>query len=175
MMKEMSIRPAVMDDAVLLSVLAATTFYEAYFEQDEPDNLARYVNESFAVEKVRAEIAEPGSMFFIVFVDGKAVGYARLIENSRLDCVEGGRVIELKRLYILERVRGTGIGRRLMEYCLDEARRRSFDVLWLGVWEKNVRAHEFYAKFGFAEAGTVTFPYGDVEGTNLVLQLSLDD
>jgi len=171
--ERLNIREAGEGDAVLLSILASTTFHEAYFEQDESANLARYVNESFAIEAVQAEIAEPGSLFFIVFAKGKAVGYARLIEDSRLDCVQGERVVELKRLYILERVRRTGIGRLLMEHCLGEASRRGFDVLWLGVWEENARALEFYAKFGFREAGTIMFPYGDVEGTNLVLQIEL--
>ena len=169
-----SIRKASVDNAVLISVLASTTFYEAYFEQDESSNLAGYINESFDIETVRAEIKDPQSTFFLIFLDGKAVGYARLIDDSMTDGVADDRVVELKRIYILERVWGTGTGEALLTHCIEIARNRGFNAIWLGVWEENQRAQKFYAKYGFEQVGTVTFPYGDVDGTNLVLQLRLE-
>ena len=169
-----SIRKASVNDAVLISVLASTTFYEAYFEQDESSNLAGYIHESFDLATVRAEIADPQSTFFLIFFEGKAVGYARLIDGSTTEGVTAGRVIELKRIYILERVWGTGIGETLLMHCVETARNRGFATIWLGVWEENQRAQKFYAKYGFKRVGTVTFPYGDVDGTNLVLQLPLE-
>ena len=168
-----SIRKASVDDAVLISVLASTTFYEAYFEQDESSNLAGYIHESFDIETVQAEIEDPRSTFFLIFLGGKAVGYARLIDDSTTDGVADDRVVELKRIYILERLWGAGIGDRLLVRCIETARKRGFQTIWLGVWEENQRAQRFYAKYGFCQIGTVTFPYGDVDGTNLVLQLSL--
>ena len=171
--ENISIRPATADDIVLISVLASTTFYEAYFEQDESSNLSGYINESFDMATVRDEIEDSQSTFFLIFLDGKAVGYARLIDDSTTDCVGDGRVIELKRIYILERCWGTGIGDRLLGHCIETARNRSFKTIWLGVWEENQRAQKFYAKYGFEQIGTLTFPYGNVDGTNLVLQLSL--
>ena len=168
--ENISIRPATIDDAVLISVLASTTFYEAYFEQDESANLAGYIHESFDIETVRAEIEDARSTFFLMFHRTKAVGYARLIDDSTTDTVAEGRVIELKRIYILERVWGTGIGDKLLVHCIETARNRGFVAIWLGVWEENLRAQRFYAKYGFDQVGTVTFPYGDVDGTNLVIE-----
>lgn len=171
--RDISIRAATIADAVLISVLASTTFYEAYFTQDESQNLANYISESFEVEGIRAEISDPDSTFFLIFLDEKAVGYTKLISNSRLGCISHPKAIELKRIYLVERVWRTGIGKTLLEHCIKEARSRGFDVIWLGVWEENLRAQRFYAKFGFSEVGTITFPYGDVDGTNLVLQLEI--
>ena len=165
-----SIRQATPDDAVLISVLASTTFYEAYFEQDESENLASYIYPAFAVEALRAEIEDPTSTFFLIFQHGKAVGYARLIDDSTTDGITESRVIELKRFYLLERVWGTGIGNALLNHCIETARNRAFVAIWLGVWEENIRGQRFYAKCGFSKVGTLTFPYGDVDGTNLVLQ-----
>jgi len=168
-----SIRNAGIDDAVLISVLASTTFYEAYSRQDESHNLAEYISESFAVPAVIDEIADPASTFLIAYVDGKAVGYARLIDYSTTDGVDIGRVIELKRIYILEHLWGTGVGELLLTQCITTASERGFDAIWLGVWEENPRARRFYDKFGFKQVGTLTFPYGDVVGINLVLQKNL--
>ena len=140
-----SIRKASVDDAVLISVLASTTFYEAYFEQDESSNLAGYIHESFDIETVQAEIEDPRSTFFLIFLGGKAVGYARLIDDSTTDGVADNRVVELKRIYILERVWRTGIGDTLLMHCVKTVRDKGFAVIWLGVWEENRRARNVCA------------------------------
>lgn len=170
---QITIRRATADDAVLISALATTTFFEAYFVQDESANLAAYIYDSFKPETLRAEIAAPDSRFFIISVDSRAVGYAKTIDNSRVEGIAGEKVIEIKRIYIVERFWGTGAGKTLLKYCIADARERGFEQLWLGVWEENTRAQRFYLKFGFEQVGTVTFPYGEVEGTNLVLSIKL--
>ena len=167
---DISIRKADRDDAVLISVLATTTFYEAYCRQDESRNLAGYIAESFAVSTIIDEIEDPTSTFLIASIDGKAVGYARLVDYSTTDGISGQRVIELKRLYILERLWGTGAGEALLTNCVEIAAEREFDTIWLGVWEENQRARRFYDRLGFRQVGTLMFPYGDVVGTNLVLE-----
>lgn len=171
--EQISIKQATADDAVLISALATTTFFEAYFVQDESANLAAYILDSFEPKKLRDEITGPDSRFFIVSVDGKAAGYAKTIDGSRIDAVIADKVIEIKRIYVVERFWGTGVGKTLLEYCISDARDRGFEQLWLGVWEENLRAQRFYAKFGFEPVGKVTFPYGDVCGTNLVLRIDL--
>jgi len=174
MEQELSIRKANDADAVLISVLASTTFYEAYFEQDESRNLARYIHESFDVGTVLAELADPNTTFHIIFVNGMAAGYARMIAESIGDGVTGERVVEVRRFYIVERYWRGGVGTHLLEHCINEAKRQSFEVIWLAAWEQNARAQAFYAKFGFRHVGMQTFPYGDVVGINKVLELPLN-
>ena len=171
--EKIEIRQATFDDLVLISVLASTTFYEAYFEQDGSANLARYIHESFALDALTTEFQDRKTTFLLVFVNGKAVGYARLIEDSAIDGIISPGSIELKRIYVLERYWGTGAGKALLEQCIGLASDRGSESIWLGVWEENRRAQAFYAKYDFRKVGTVTFPYGDVVGTNLVLELKL--
>ncbi len=167
------IRPADEHDAVLLSVLATTTFFEAYFEQDESANLAAYINGAFGVDSIREEIADPASSSFIILVNGKAAGFARMIDGSNINSAAPGSVVEIRRIYIVERLWRTGLGSRLLRHCIDTARARGFESLWLEAWEENARARNFYARFGFVETGKVSKPYGNVTGINLVLELSL--
>ena len=70
-------------DAKLISVLGAVTFYEAYFEQDNPHDLANYIHESFALEKICAEIEDKNEAFFIIYLNEKAVGYAKMREGFK--------------------------------------------------------------------------------------------
>jgi len=91
-------------------------------------------------------------------------------EDSSVDCVKNETAIELQRIYTVERVFGTGIGARLLNHCLETAKTKGFKSLWLGVWEKNLRAQKFYAKHGFRRVGELTFPYGETVGINYVLE-----
>ncbi|MEP6901676.1 MAG: GNAT family N-acetyltransferase [Actinomycetota bacterium] len=167
---KIKIRQGTAADAKLISVLGTVSFYEAYFEQDDAHDLANYIQESFELEKIRAEIEDTKTTFFIIYSDEKAVGYAKLCEDSKVYCIESENSIELRRIYTIERVYGTGIGESLLKYCLATARARGFEILWLGVWEENIRAQKFYAKHGFTRVGEISFPYGETVGINFVLE-----
>ena len=169
-MNDLIIRRANVEDAKLISVIGTVSFYEAYFEQDNAHDLANYIYESFELNKIRAEIADEDAAFFIIFTGGKAVGYAKLRENSKADCIESENSVELQRIYIIERVYGAGIGAALLEFCLETAKQKGFETLWLGVWEENKRAQKFYAKHGFTRVGELDFPYGETVGRNFVLE-----
>ena len=168
-----TIRQALPTDANLISVLGAVTFYEAYFEQDTAHELANYITESFPPERVLAEIESSTNTFFIIYREEKAVGYAKCRTDNRHESIKSERAVELQRIYILERVFGRGIGEILLKYCIETARQKGFETLWLGVWEENKRARRFYEKHGFKQVGTLDFPYGETIGTNLVLQKQL--
>jgi diamine N-acetyltransferase len=60
-----------------------------------------------------------------------------------------------------------------MQACISEARQLGYQTLWLGVWENNPRAQEFYRKWNFQEVGKHVFQLGDDPQTDLLMQRSL--
>ena len=60
-----------------------------------------------------------------------------------------------------------------MRRCLEEAGRAGFKTIWLGVWEKNTKAMEFYKKVGFESFGVHNFQLGDDVQKDYLLKLSL--
>ncbi len=150
-----------------------TTFYEAYFEQDESSDLANYVLESFSPAQIEDELYNTDSTFFIAELNGKAIGYAKLRENSTVDCLKNEKAVELHRIYILERVKGKGVGSKLLSRGFKTARAKGYKTLWLGVWEQNSAALKFYGKTGFVKVGELQFPYGKAVGTNYVMKIDL--
>lgn len=170
---KIKIRRATPEDAVLISVLATATFYEAYFEQDEPADLAEYIRASFAIEALRNELNDPNNSFHVILHDKKAVGYAKLVDGSSHPSITAKYPVELKRIYLLERVWGTGIGEKLLKHCVETAREMGGTSIWLGVWEENQRGQSFYKKHGFVQTGTLEFPYGNSVGINLVMEKPL--
>ena len=169
----MSIRKATAADVPLLSVLSTVTFYEAYFEQDDPHDLANYLVENFSLEVIAEAVDSSDSTFLIAFRGKQAVGYARLRQGEPHESIENKNAVELQRIYLVERVWGKGVGEILLEHCVAEAKRMGGEVMWLGVWEENRRGLSFYAKHGFARVGTLTFPYGDSIGINAVMQIEI--
>lgn len=87
------------------------------------------------------------------------VGYAHL-RPGRAPAVEGADPVELVRIYVEHHLTGSGYGGRLLQAAIDVARHRGHDTLWLGVWERNLAAQRFYARWGFTEVGEVRFVLG---------------
>jgi GNAT superfamily N-acetyltransferase len=174
--ERLSIRRAQFEEANLIAVLGSATFYEAYYEQDAPLALASYILESFSVAQIRIELESPGSEFFIIFLDEKAVGYAKLREDPPAPGVTSENAMELQRFYAVERVWGKGLAEILLNYVLDEARSKGFDTLWLGVWEENIRGRRFYEKHGFTDTGgRLEFVYDAGVGINIVMEKRIFD
>lgn len=168
-----SIRHADIADLKIVCALGAATFYEAYCLQDDSNDLATYVLENFSLEQIEMELTDANSMFLIAEVNACAIGYAKLRENSLAECLNGTNAVEIQRVYLLEKLRGKGVGKAIMERCFTEARRKNYEAVWLGVWERNLEARKFYQKYGFTKVGELTFPYGETVGINHVLKLDL--
>jgi diamine N-acetyltransferase len=156
----MTVRYASAADNILLAEMGARTFAGTFGKDNTPEDMAAYLAASFSPEKQSAELAEPGSLFLILEIDGQPAGYARLHQGPAPECIGGQKPIEIVRFYSVKEWIGRGVGRRLMQTCLDEADHQGCDVIWLDVWEKNPRAIAFYQKWGFVEAGRQTFQLG---------------
>ena len=68
--------------------------------------------------------------------------------------------VEVSKLYLLPDFHGKGVSTALMDAALATATEWGARCVWLGVNEKNQRAHRFYAKRGFKVNGTKTFQMG---------------
>ncbi len=163
-----SIRPATIDDLKLLAALGMTTCFEAYFELDPSKDLADYCLRSFNEQQLKNEFEDRNSTFLIAELNGRAVGYAKLREGKKIECMAGRNAIEVQRIYVLEKLKGRRIGERLINRCFEIAKERGFEAVWLGVWDKNVAAQKFYEKIGMTKAGWTDFSDGKNEFINMV-------
>ena len=172
MTDSMIIRRATSDDATLLTDLSYTTFWDAFANhpKNAPDDLAHYMRQAFSTEQIAAELADSNSIFLIASVDDKPAGYAKLIAGSIEDGIAATRPIELSRLYSHQEYLGRGVGQNLMDACFECAKSHDHDVMWLGVWEFNPRAHRFYEKNGFCVVGKHTFQLGSDPQIDLLMQ-----
>jgi GNAT superfamily N-acetyltransferase len=169
----LTIRRGSVEDAALLSELGARTFAETFAAENTPEDMATYIETSFNVERVTAELQDPASVFLIAEVDGRAAGYAKLHDGEPAAGVAGAKPIELVRLYVSREWLGRGIGGQLMRSCIDEARQAGHETIWLGVWERNPRAQAFYRKWNFRTVGEHIFQLGADPQRDLLMERAL--
>ena len=147
------IRLAAPADAELLADLGARTL-RATFGPDKSEAQAAYLALTFSPEAKSGDLADPQAIVLIAEVHDSAAAYARLRFGYSPPGVGGGAPMEIARFYADAPWVGRGVGKTLMESCLDIARDKGCDVVWLDVWEKNLRAIAFYAKWGFKVVGS---------------------
>jgi ribosomal protein S18 acetylase RimI-like enzyme len=79
------------------------------------------------------------------------VGWADISPVDIPECAHRG----VLGMGVLASHRGAGIGRRLLEACLDHAPRSGIGKVELTVYASNTPAIELYRKFGFTEIGMI--------------------
>jgi len=169
-MNEISIREATKADAGLVADLSRQTFYEAFAAENTAENMDKFMNETFTREKLMAEVGAAGNTFLLAYQGEEAVGYARLRETKSPLLVENGTALEIARIYAVQKSIGKGVGRALMQHCIEIARQRNFRIIWLGVWEKNQKAITFYSKWGFEKFGDHMFMLGNDPQTDWLMK-----
>ena len=92
------------------------------------------------------EYAPPGGVLLIARNAEAAAGCVAL---RRLDAGSG----EMKRMYVREAYRGSGLGRRLAIGVIEEARKRRYARLLLDTLPKLAPAIALYRNLGFRETG----------------------
>jgi ribosomal protein S18 acetylase RimI-like enzyme len=170
---ELVIRRATVHDAEVLSAFARRQFVETFAAQNDPDDLALFLDTTFTPALQRAELLEPHRSYWLLEVDGALAGYVLLNDGAHEDGVVAAHPVELQRFYIDRAWHGRGMAARLMAHAVDTARALGGDVLWLGVWEENPRAIRFYEKQGFVRVGAHVFMVGTDAQTDAIMARTL--
>lgn len=172
-MSTVTIRIATPADAAVIADLSRQTFYDAFAADNTPENMDKFMNEQFTREKLIAEVSDPASIFLLAAIDDEVVGYARLRESSNPPELGDLPSIEIARIYAVTTTIGKGVGSTLMQRCLIIAQEKQRSVIWLGVWEHNKRAIDFYTKWGFQKFSEHIFVVGDDPQTDWMMKKEL--
>lgn len=169
-----AIHPIAPSQVSELAILAKTTFLQTFLGTTSEERVYDYVDQAFQESTLREELESPSNRFWFFQEGNQHIGYAKLrLEKPPYECIPGASPIELQRFYFDAAFHGKGHSRQLMEFCLEQARLLNADVMWLGVWENNLRAQKFYEKFGFYEVGDHAFLMGDESQRDLLMAKKL--
>lgn len=139
MKTETAIRPVeARDEQALARVLRAVMVEYGALDTDAPD----------ADEEVGAMTAAYGgarSVYLVAERGGVVLGGAGIAPFSG----QPARVCVLRKMYLADEARGLGLGRALLDACLDAARTRGYRVCYLETMPGMTTARALYEAAGF--------------------------
>jgi diamine N-acetyltransferase len=140
------------------------TFAHLYDPKDLADFLAKCTLKAWA-----SEFNDPCYGFRVAEAHGGVVGYVKLGPLT-LPVETNANAVELRQLYILKDYHGMGIAHALMDWAVDEARRRCAEKLYLTVYTDNHRARRFYDRYGFEAVGRHDFKVGSHVDEDIIMR-----
>lgn len=157
------IKRATTTDTKLISILGAKTFDQAFRGTCTDNDLKRVLHEFYNEEQVAKELNNLQDFFFVLYQDDVAAGYARInLGDEPVSHFKEKKSAELKRIYFLNEFHGKGLAIQLLNYCLDFLKEKTYEQVYLSVWENNDRAQAFYKKNGFVDTKIENpFPLGN--------------
>ncbi len=163
-----TIRRATFADAETLSAISTQTFYDTFTGTCTDEDMQSFLQVYFNLKQVQAELNNENDFYYLAEIEGRAAGYFRFMEDyANFPVMLQWKALELKRFYVIKEFQGKGVAQQLMDYTLQYAKENNYPVVWLGVWEHNLRAQKFYEKYGFVNSGhTHDFPIGNTPQTD---------
>ncbi|MDW9379267.1 GNAT family N-acetyltransferase [Chryseobacterium sp. JV558] len=161
-------------DLETLQNIGIQTFTETFAEDNTEEAMKKYLEESFNTEKIKSELNNPDSFFYIAWEEDNPVGYLKVNSGKAQTELQDETSLEIERIYVKKSHHGKKVGQLLYNQALETAQQLKKSYLWLGVWEENVRALNFYRKNGFVEFDKHIFRLGEEEQTDLMMKKILD-
>lgn len=167
------LKKCTIEDLNLLVNMSKSTFRDAFEKDNNPEDFKRYIAKAFSNEQISSELLNHNSSFYFLLFDNQLVGYVKLNSKEAQKEVFDIDAIELERIYVLKEFQGKQIGQSVINMLIDMAKKTKASCLWLGVWEKNLRAISFYQKNGFEIIGKHPYLIGEDEQYDFKMKLEL--
>ncbi|SJZ64124.1 Ribosomal protein S18 acetylase RimI [Chitinophaga eiseniae] len=145
---------AELKDVDLLHQVCTTAYTKHFADHWEPGRLGWYLDQSFSTDRLKKDIEDPGTTYYLIYNAGQPAGFVKL--NDRLKDDASGRfseALELERIYMLPAFTGTGVGKAAMNKIEEIARQRQRPLIVLYVVDANETAIRFYERNGFEKVG----------------------
>ena len=115
-----------------------------------------YMLERFqSAHAIEQQVRRDGYEYYLLGEADDRTGYFAVVPSH----VE--RSMQLSKLYVRERARRRGIGRRVIEWLEGECVARGFETLWLTVNKDNRQSIAFYRRAGLEIEAAAIFEIGD--------------
>lgn len=168
-------RRCTVGDEAALALVGQATFLETFAGILGGDDIVNHCAQAHAAGVYRSWLLDPQCALWLAECSpGKApVGYM-VIAPPQLPLRDTRGDLELKRIYLLGRFRGGGLGKRLVTAAIEHAATTGARRLLLGVYARNEQAIGFYERIGFVKLGTRKFNVGGREYDDHIMGLALD-
>lgn len=172
-MEDTIIKKVEKEDIPDLIHIARSTFAHTYEHLNDPSNFEAYMSTAMSEEQLRKEISDPNSLFYVLKSDDATVGYLKLNRREAQTEANMDDSLEIERIYVIEEMKGRGLGARLVQKAKEVALEEGCATLWLGVWDQNTAAQGFYKNQGFKPFGEHDFIVGEDRQRDILMMLDV--
>ena len=172
-MQKASIIKAELQNIEKLQKIGRQTFFETFSESNSEENMQKYLDEGFSIEKLTTELTDTNAEFYFAVLDEEVIGYLKLNFGDSQTELKDNKALEIERIYVSKEFHGKSVGQLLYDKAIEVAEQKNADYVWLGVWEENPRAISFYKKNGFVEFDKHIFKLGNDEQIDIMMKLNL--
>ncbi|MES2748693.1 MAG: GNAT family N-acetyltransferase [Bacteroidota bacterium] len=173
-MLKIEIEKITINDISKLQKIGKQTFQETFSESNSEENMKNYLEEGFSNEKLTAELNDENSEFYFATFENEVIGYLKINFGESQTELKDNRALEIERIYVSKEFHGKSVGQLLYDKAIQIAKQKNAEYVWLGVWEENPRAINFYKKNGFEEFDKHIFKLGNDEQTDIMMKLKLN-
>jgi len=145
----------------LLKDLTTSTFHESWLEDGNENDLESYIHENFSTNVLLAELKSNLITYIVAEVQNKIVAYIKIERDIQPYEFIVHKPICISRLYVKKGYQRLSIGSTLISEALLISANESYKVIWLGVWNKNLKAIQLYERHGFSKFGMYQFVMGN--------------
>ncbi len=164
-----TVRTATPADTERLSLIGASTFLETFAGILHGEDIVKHCREQHSPTKYISLFENQHTRAWLAEYEGAPVGYVLLTEPDLPVDALAPSDLEIKRIYLLSKFQGTGIGARLLKAALQHAKHTQASRLFLGVYAENSNAIGFYKRFRFEPVNTRQFHVGNRTYDDLVM------
>ena len=174
-METVSVKIALPDEVNLIAEIGRNTFYETWREVNTEEDMQLYLKKSFNEKTIGDELSDTvNNLFFLARKGEQIIGYAKVRRDRTYEEFNGVRVLEIERIYVKREMQNKKVGKMLMYHCIEVAKAEHHQWLWLAVNTENLKAINFYKKYGFEVFGTKFFKLGNAEDQDFLMKLKID-
>ena len=171
-----TLRAATSADAPALAELGRASFTAAFGHLYQAEDLAAFLTEYRTPEKFRAHLADPPTLIQVAEEDGRLAAYCLIVRGHRFEEQpepRPERPVFVSQLYCAPDTTGRGLGAKLLEWAIAEARAWNADAVQLSVFSENFGAQRFYRRYGFAHVADIDFWVGNHRDHEFLYELAL--
>lgn len=136
-------------DLSMLRKFCCEVYSQNFSEHWDEGGLEQYINEVFGAATLEMELADKNIRYYMAFISREPVAFMKINLFSNLPELDMEKGIELDKIYILPKLKGMKIGKRLLDAAFDIAISQKKEIFWLSVIDTNREAISFYEKAGF--------------------------
>ena len=142
---------AAQDDAYIIHELAHLIYFPTYSSILSKDQMDFMLGKSYTVAALQESMQTDQDFYIAYNVHNKPVGFMALKDKNT-------QILRIEKLYLLPEAQGSGIGKELVNFAIQQGKLQNKSIIELNVNRGN-KAYYFYLKVGFKVVQEVDIPY----------------